>query len=217
MAVTTLGRRPIHWTGVVFEADLASASVLPELVGTVFDHDDPRRALVRISQAFGVSPLDFVGLSVKLPDVYGEGADQDFILVSSSRLPVLRRLPFPMADIFSDAFFCSGTSYSVAGRELVLGGVFRSAGPHPWQPVLGLPTPTSAVLHLLCATPRGGWHLVAEITLLRRWGGRDLALRFNPATSGGGIYAGGAVNRARSIVYRHFQSAVPGSHAELET
>jgi len=194
---------------MAFEADLAPASVLPELAGTVFDNDEPRPALVRISQAFGLSPLDFIGLAVKLPDVYGEGFDQDFILVSSSRLPVLRRLPFPAAGIFSDAFFCSGTSYTVAGKEFVLGGEFRSAGPHPWQPALGLPSPTSVVLDLLCATPRGAWHLVGEVTLLRRWGGRDLALRFNPATSGGGIQAGGAVNHARSIIYRYFQRARP--------
>lgn len=201
------GLRPIHGRGAVFEAEFIPGSVVPELAGTVFAGTGSRPALVRFSQAFGLTPLDFVGLAIKLPDVYGPGQHQDFIMVSSSRRPVIRRLPVPMADLYSDAFFTSGTSYATEGGRFLLGAVVRWTGGRPWQPALGLPRSPTVGIRLLWSRsdllrPGGGWRLAAELVLRRLWAGSDLALRFNPATTGDGLRTDGLVNLARSGIYR---------------
>jgi hypothetical protein len=209
MVVTALPRRrPIHSRGAVFEATFRSASVLPELAHTVFDDDAPQLAQVRISQAFGLLPMDFVGLAVRLIDVNRGGVNQDFILVSSSPRPVLRRLPIPITSVFSDAFFCSGTSYAVAGGKVLLGARFRGAGGPPWHPLLVRPLASAGVIELFAATARGPWRLVAELELGPLAAERDLLVRFNPAVGGRGFTAVGRVNRLRSAIYQYFQAGV---------
>jgi hypothetical protein len=201
--------RPIHRYGVIFRATFRSTAVLSELEATtVFRTDAPQPALVRVSQAFTAHfPLDYIGLAVKVTDVYGPGWDQDFVLVSSPGAPFWRRFPVPVTGALA-ATFSSGTSYRAGGVKLLFGAYVRPSSNTPLDDLVAAASPAGASVILLAARPRGHWHMVAEISLAGSVFGRDNDIRFSPAAAGGGIEPIGAVNGFRTVLYRYFQRTI---------
>jgi hypothetical protein len=77
-------------------------------------------AVVRFSRGGGLpEPLpDALGVAVRLPDAYGPGRAQDFLVTSSADLPLVRRLLFPGRS-FLHRSFSSALPYRVDGRAVV--------------------------------------------------------------------------------------------------
>jgi hypothetical protein len=170
-------------------------------------------ALVRFSRGGGLpEPLpDALGVAVRLPDAYGPGRDQDFLVTSSADLPLARRLLFPVRSFLHHSF-SSALPYRVADREVVT--VLRPP-PGRW------PRTGRALTDLASAAASG--QLVYELRLAGSLGrsrtvglltvGDPLgpaateALRFNPWTTGEDIVPAGRLNRLRRPSYASSQRA----------
>lgn len=184
------GRRIFHPSGAAyaacFSADAQGGSVTAEILVEGFEHV----ALVRLSRGLGLPRgfPDVFGLALRLPDVYGLGQHQDFLLASSGEGAAGRRLLRPAFGART-GMYSSLLPYEVGGQRLLLGA----------RPV---PNSTNA-FDLLVASPRGPWRMAARLTL----GGRledavARVLRFDPWNCGGGLIPAGVVNRVRGAAYR---------------
>jgi len=168
-------------------------------------------AVVRFSRGGGLpEPLpDALGVAVRLPDAYGPGRDQDFLVSGSADLPLARRLLLPGRSFLHQSF-SSALPYRVGGRELLT--VLRPP-PGRW------PRTGRALADLSSAAADG--ELVFELRLAGTLGrsrtvgllavGAPLdpavteALRFNPWTTGEGIVPVGRLNRLRRPSYASSQ------------
>jgi hypothetical protein len=144
-ASTIRGKRFFHPTGEVHEAELLveADDSLPR--NSFFREEGTYPAIVRLSQGAGLPSVlpDFPGLAIKLPDRWGPGADQDFLLVSSGSGPVGRRLLLPAPGEVAQSY-SSVTPYAAGDRRLWFGAeptapdrfAFRAAeGTGDWKAV----------------------------------------------------------------------------------
>lgn len=172
-------------------------------------------AVARFSRGGGLPEAlpDALGVAVRLPDAYGPGRAQDFLLTSSADLPLVRRLLFPGRS-FLHRSFSSALPYRVGGREVVT--VLRPQ-------LARWPRTGRALADLSSAAATG--QLVYELRLAGSLGrsrtvgllavGRPLdpaateALRFNPWTTGEGIVPVGRLNRLRRPSYASSQQGRP--------
>jgi hypothetical protein len=157
--------------------------------------------LVRLSRSAGLPlPLpDVLGLAVRVLDAHGPGRHQDLLMDSARPEPLLRRLPWVGRDHLR-WLHSSLLPYDVAGTRLLLG----ARATHGSATLAELPDALS--LELLQATPHGPWHVWG---LLRTDGAlpapQGRQVRFNPATTGGGIRPAGPWQEWRRRAY-------PASH-----
>jgi hypothetical protein len=129
---------------------------------------------------------DVFGLAIRLADVYGHGAHQDFLLASAGEGVVTRRLVRPTTGF--DGVFSSLLPYEVGGRGGVIVGARARGG---------------GTYEIVVARGAGGWRCVASLTLGKRLPAPSAAaLRFDPWNSGGGVAPAGLVNRIRAPAYR---------------
>jgi hypothetical protein len=221
------GGRALHPVGLGFRGRLEitpAARRWPgaELLAPGAGYD----ALVRFSRGAGLpEPLpDALGVAVRLPDAYGPGRPQDFLVTSSADLPLARRLLFPGRS-FLRRSFSSALPYRVGGRRVVTVLTPRPApNGAPW------PRTGRALADLSAAAASG--RLAYELRLAGSLGrsrpvgvlavGRPLdpaataALRFNPYTTGPGIRPVGRLNRLRRPSYRASQQGAPPPHRRPE-
>jgi hypothetical protein len=186
----TRGRRIFHPRAAAyaarFTAERGEGGAPAEVFVDGFAHD----AFVRLSRGLGLRPPlpDIFGLALRLPDVYGPGRHQDFLLASSGEGVVGRRLLRPTLG-GRTGMYSSLLPYDLGGRRLLVGA--RPAA-----------EPTDA-FDLLVAPLRGPWRVAARLTLgsrLEEAVAREL--RFDPWNSGGGLIPAGVVNRVRGAAYR---------------
>ena len=204
------GRRIFHPKGVGFEATLTSVPGGPG-GAQLFSRPEPQAAIVRLSRSVGLpeSFPDPCGVAIRVPDAYGEGQDQDFLLVSSGRAPIARHALLPSRG-FADRPYSSLLPYRIDGKALIVGARAQAPAPGPRLAELdGSVQPPSFQITL--AAPRGDWTPVANLVLGARLPG-DVTegLRFNPIHSGGGIEPIGFLNDLRVPAYRGSQAARPG-------
>ncbi|HEX5877927.1 MAG TPA: hypothetical protein VF468_06335 [Actinomycetota bacterium] len=182
-------------------------------------------AVLRFSRAAGLpEPLpDAFGVAVKLPDVYGPGADQDLLLTSSIDRPLLRRLLFPATSFLRGAY-SSALPYELGGgrRRIVLLLVPKvpdgdrlpeSVGRRHGSALAELAAATAAGLQfqLRTAGSFGPSQPLATLTIGSPLSTEETArLRFNPWTTGPGIRPSGWINLLRDTAYRASQRA--GTH-----
>jgi hypothetical protein len=207
------GKRIFHPDGVGFAATFAPHP--DSSTGTsLLDEPGSRRAIVRLSRATGLpEPLpDVLGLAIRIPDAYGPERHQDFLLVTSSRLPVGRHLLLP-ARGFLARTFSSLLPYRARG-SLVLVGALPSHAEGSGPGLASLRHERAAPLgyKLALASPLGGWSEVATLELGRRLPDQAVEeLRFDPSNTGGGIELAGVLNRLRRPAYRGSQNGRLGS------
>src|SRR3712207_9429540 len=82
--------KAVHPDGVVHAGRLViERSPAAPRGSTLLSEPGEHAALVRFSRSLGVPrPIpDLLGVSIRLPDVYGQGRHQDFMLVTSADLP----------------------------------------------------------------------------------------------------------------------------------
>lgn len=185
---STRGRRIFHPRGAAYAARFTATrgGVDATILAGGFEHD----ALVRLSRGLGLRPPlpDIFGVAVRLPDVYGGGRHQDFLLASSGEGALGRRLLRPMRSA-GVGIYSSLLPYEVGRQRLLVGT----------RPVSG----SAREFDLLVASPTGAWGAVARLTLGRRLDDSVArTLRFDPWNSGGGFVPAGPVNRVRAAAYR---------------
>jgi hypothetical protein len=183
------GRRIFHPRGAAYAARftaVAGHGAAAEIFADGFAHD----ALLRLSRGLGLRPPlpDVFGLALRLPDVYGPGGHQDFLLASSGEGIAGRRLLCPTFGART-GMYSSLLPYDAAGVRVIVGA---------------RPTREAAdAFDLLVARPRGRWRLAARLTLTGRLDDAVAReLRFDPWNSGGGLVPAGVVNRMRGAAYR---------------
>lgn len=181
------GARSLHPYGIVCEATLCvtgspAAPRASALLSTPGEH----RALVRFSRALGLpEPLpDLLGLSLRVPDAYGPGAHQDFLLVTSADLPVLHHVFLPTRDL-QERPYTSALPYRAGDERFLVGAL--PAGP--------------GLFDLAVAPMLGRFRAVAELHVGAPLPDDANAITFNPDNTGGGLEAAGFLNRVRSVAY----------------
>ena len=185
------GRRIFHPRAAAYAAHFtATPSGMDALIfADGFEHE----ALVRLSRGLGVRPPlpDVFGLAVRLPDAYGAGRHQDFLLASSGDGAIGRRL-LRWTRGARTGTYSSLLPYEVGTARLLVGA----------RPAAG----STSAFDLLVAQPTGGWRVAARLTLERQLDQSVArALRFDPWNSGGGLVPAGFANRLRGAAYRGSQ------------
>ena len=192
--------RVFHPRGTSFAA---TAHLAEEAVGLLADRSE-LEAYVRVSRGIGLPhPLpDFNGIAIRLLDAHGEGHDQDLLLVSAPRLPVVRHLllPVPLLN-------WSGTS-SILPYRTPHGMVVFATSPLEAATVSGLGGSLPTELTLLMAAPLGEWRRVAQLTVREELDeASGDALRFDPWHTGPDLLPAGLPNRLRLPAYAASQAA----------
>lgn len=188
------GRRVFHPDGVAFSATVTSA---------LLDADE-RPAVVRVSRAFGLPAWlpDIPGLAIKIPDLYGRGRDQDFLLVGVIGHRWLRLLPQP-------GWAMLATSYSTLlpyeddrGAAVIIGarrsGTARTLGAAPGR----------LRFEITIASPRRRWQRIGIVQVRHRLDADAAeALRFNPWNTGEALRPAGLLTALRDRAYQGSQRA----------
>lgn len=118
------GRRSLHPRGRAYRGVLelhppAGAADGSPFFSTAADY----AATVRFSRGIGLpQPLpELLGIAVRVHDARGPGADQDLLVSSSARRPLLRRVLLPGREGFFGGWFSSVLPFRVGGRRAVFG------------------------------------------------------------------------------------------------
>jgi hypothetical protein len=202
------GRKPVHPRGVAHRARLVvdGAPHAPrgsELLSTPAEHP----AVVRFSRSLGLPrPLpDLLGVSLRVPDAYGEGAHQDFLLVTSVDLPILHHLFVPAGDV-QQRPYSSSLPYAADGERFLLGVLPDPASPRPpgddELDRLGRAAATGRLVFGLAIAPvLGRFRRIGSLHVDERLPPELDALRFSPLYCGGGLRPVGTLNRLRAYAY----------------
>jgi hypothetical protein len=208
------GGKAVHPHGAVYEAQLVVPSQRGALGQTeLFGTPASRRALVRFSRSLGLPrPLpDLLGMSLRVPDAYGAGRDQDFLMVTSADAPVVHHLFLPAGDV-QQRPYSSSLPYRAGDETFVVGALPRPESPRveggDELERLAAAAATGALLFdLAVATVWGRFRPVAELRVGDPLPPASDALRFNPWNSGGGLEPTGLLNRLRDYAYPLSQRA----------
>lgn len=204
-------KRIVHPIGVAYRAELSiTAEALPP--ATILRQGSVHDAIVRFSRGGGLPDAlpDVLGLAIKLPGVYGQGADQDFLLVTSGNGPLVNHLLVPARSFFGLPF-SSVLGYRADG-ERVLFGALPGSRPAPGG--------AAGLEELVAAAEAGGLrYRFAVASRLGRWrpagfievgarlsDGEAETLRFNPWNTGEDLRPDGFLNWLRDAAYRGSQS-----------
>jgi hypothetical protein len=212
------GGKAVHPDGVVHAGTLRvwgdhSAPVAAPLLREPAEHE----AIVRFSRSVGLPrPVpDLLGISLRLPGVFGPGRHFDLLAVTSIDAPVAHHFFVPATD-FQQRVYSSSLPYR-SGRESYLLG-FRAAPGSP-RPEgedeydrLARAAATGRMRFELCVSPLSGTFTpVAELRIGDRLDQALDATHFNPWNAGGGIAPSGLLNRLRDYAYPLSQAGWEGT------
>jgi hypothetical protein len=196
--------RVFHPDGVAVAGDLVVGA---GLVGSELLSPGRRtRALVRLSRGIGLPERwpDVLGLAAKVPDAYGRGADQDFLLATVPNATALRRR-LALARSFDSRPYSTLLRYGVGGRAILVGATVTvdGASPRTLGDVAAAVRDRRLSITLLAADAGApSWRAIATIRpdeVLADPDGRRLG--FDPWNTGGGIRPLGFLNRLRRVAY----------------
>lgn len=205
--------KAFHPEGVVYEGRLVTfgAAVAPR-GATLLSQAGEHRAVIRFSRAVGLPrPIpDLLGLSMRLPNVYGTGRHQDFLLVTSADYPLLHHIFLPAVDA-QQRPYTSSLPYR-AGRDLFLVGALphrsspRPSGGDEFDRLDAAASTGRLSFEFAVASIAGRFRPVGELRVGDRLGPELDALRFNPWNAGGGMAPAGRLNGARDRAYKLSQA-----------
>ena len=208
------GGKAVHPRGVAYGARLvvegaAHAPREARLLSTAAEH----AAVMRFSRSVGLprSLPDLLGVSLRVPDAYGPGHHQDFLLVSSVDLPVLNHLFVPSSDV-QHRPYSSSLPYRAGDETFIVGVVPDSGSPRPAGgdelDRLHRAAATGRLTFGLAVAPVGGrFRRIGSLHVEQRLPQSIDALRFLPFNSGGGLHPSGILNRLRDYAYPMSQRA----------
>ena len=216
--------KPVHPHGVTYSARLsvpgaAAAPAGSALLSTPGEHD----AIVRFSRSLGLPrPLpDLLGMSIRVIDAYGPDRHQDFLLVTSGRLPVLHHVFLPAGDV-QQRPYSSAIPYAAGDRRFVVGALPDAGAPRPqgadeFERLARAASTGRLTFGLAVAGVPGPFARVATIHVLQPLPDTLEALRYSPFNSGGGLQPSGLLNRTRRAAYPLSQRAwAAAGHAEQQ-
>jgi hypothetical protein len=206
--------KAVHPHGAVYEAELVMQAHRGALSRTeLFGTPGPRRALVRFSRSLGLPrPLpDLLGMSLRVPDAYGVGRDQDFLMVTSIDAPLLHHLFVPARDV-QQRPYSSSLPYRVGDRTFLVGALPRPESPRveggdELERLAAAAATGALVFDLAVGEVWGRFRPVAELRVGDPLPPETDALRFNPWNAGGGLEPTGLLNRLRDYAYPLSQRA----------
>lgn len=206
--------KAVHPHGIVFDAELVVGPVTAGLErAELFAKPGRRPAIVRFSRSVGVPrPLpDLLGMSVRVPDAYGGGRHQDFLMVTSVDAPIAHHVFLPARDA-QQRPYSSSLPYRVGDRTLLVGALPRWESPRPQrgnelERLIAAAATGRLVFDLAVAELWGRFEPVAELRVGASLPGQADALRFNPWNTGGGLQPAGILNRLRDYAYPLSQRA----------
>jgi hypothetical protein len=206
--------KAVHPHGAVYAAELVVPSHRDALGRTELLGAPGRRpALVRFSRSLGLPrPLpDLLGMSLRVPDAYGTGRNQDFLMVSSIDAPVMHHLFVPARDV-QQRPYSSSLPYRAGGETFLVGVLPRSDSPrveggNELERLAAAAGTGALVFDLAVAEVWGRFRAVAELRVGDPLPPETDALRFNPWNAGGGIEPTGLLNRLRDYAYPLSQRA----------
>ena len=206
--------KAFHPNGVVYDARVAipgtsEAPAAAALLSRPCEH----RAIVRFSRAVGLPrPIpDLLGLSLRIPDAYGENLHQDFLLVTSADLPLVHHIFLPALDV-QQRPYTSSLPYRAGGDLFLVGAVPRRDSPRPgggdeFDRLHAAAATGRLVFDIAVARVAGRFRRVGSLYVEGRLRPELDALRFNPWNSGGGMEPAGWLNGARDRAYKLSQDA----------
>ena len=206
--------KAVHPDGVVYDARLAvagdpAAPQAAELLARRGEH----RAIARFSRSVGLPrPLpDLLGLSLRVLDAYGEGAHQDFLLVTSADYPLLHHFFLPARDV-QQRPYTSSLPYRAGDDLFLVGAVPRSDSPRAggrdeFERLEAAASTGRLAFDVAVAQVSGRFRTVGTLHIDRRQRQELDALRFNPWNTGGGMEPAGWLNGARDRAYKLSQGA----------
>jgi hypothetical protein len=205
------GHRSLHPIGDSYEAKFVVPERREPLGAALLDEPGERRAIVRFSRGAGLpEPLpDILGIAIRVLDAHGPGGHQDFLLATSSGLPVAHHALLP-ATTFFDRTFSSILVYSIGGATRLVGAEPRSSAPVDHGTGLDAVRVAASrgqlFYDLSLAGPFGRFDPVARLDvgapLPDEQGER---LTFNVWNAGGGIRPGGPFQGLRMPAYEGSQ------------
>ena len=206
--------KAFHPDGVVYDAHLSiagdpAAPQAAELLSRRGEH----RAIARFSRAVGLPrPMpDLLGLSLRVPDAYGPGRHQDFLLVTSADYPVLHHIFLPARDV-QQRPYTSSLPYRTKNNLFLIGAVAqpsspRASGRNEFERLEAAASTGRLAFDIAVAPLAGRFRPVGTLRIGRRLPHELDALRFNPWNTGGGIEPAGWLNGARDRAYKLSQGA----------
>jgi hypothetical protein len=207
------GKRVFHPYGDAFEARISmrpnSARWVPALMTSPREHE----AIVRFSRGLGLpeSLPDFLGLALKLPDLYGPGWDQDFLFVTSGADTVSRHALVPSRGFLARPY-STVLPYRRHGALVTYGAKPHGIGDRAaTMDALKTLVDAGSVAFDITAAQEGDPFVVIgrlDIVALRDPALSD-KLRFNPWNSFADTRPAGALNELRRESYRASQAARP--------
>ena len=158
---------------------------------------------VRLSRSLGLPEQlpEPYGLALRIPDAYGAGKHQDFLLVTSASPPVGRHALLP-ARGFCDLPYSTLLPYRVRGEKVVIGARGLASRPGPTLGDLRTRERGGLEFELAIAGLTGGWRPVARLELGERLPPEHTErLHFDPTNTGGGLELAGLLNKLRGPAY----------------
>lgn len=201
---TARGGRIVFREGELFEGSLKvwpAADVPPTLL---LSEPGPYPVVARLSRGLGLPQglPDVLGLAIKIPDVYGPGADQDLLFASSPGAPVLRRAAAPATGFFATTF-SSLLPYQVGDRSrLYLGAIPDTSvdvGGTGFDEAEDAAAAGTLRFQIALAGLTEPWEPFGVLYLTRCVEDRDV--QFSPWNTGGGIRPAGPLNALREAAY----------------
>jgi hypothetical protein len=174
---------------------------------------------VRLSRSLGLPEWlpEPYGLALRIPDAYGSGKHQDFLLVTSAAPPVGRHALLP-ARGFCDLPYSTLLPYRVRGEKVVIGARGLASGPGPKLGDLRARERGGLEFELALAGLTGEWRPVARLELGERLPPEHTEqLHFDPTNTGGGLELVGLLNKLRGPAYAASQEGREDAYERFGT
>ena len=205
------GHRVFHPYGESFDANLTFDRTadrwLPDVLARPRRHD----AIVRFSRGLGLPDVlpDVLGMAIKLPNLYGTGWDQDWLLVTSGTDPVSRHLLLPAFDILARPY-STVLPYRRPAGAVTFGAKALTKSRARSMNELSAAVAAGSVEFEFTIAPEGGEHVrLGTLQLLRASAAPERPLRFNPWNTSSELRPSGALNELRRDTYTASQKARP--------
>lgn len=205
------GHRVFHPYGEAFAADVvferSADRWLPDVLARPRRHD----AVVRFSRAVGLPDRlpDLLGMSIKIPGLYGEGYDQDWLLVTSGADPVSRHLLIPALDVLGRPYSTVLPYRRPSGLVTFGASAAETPSARSIDRLRDL-VESSGVTFDFTIAPEGADHVrIGHVNLRADAVTSGQALRFNPWNTSSELRPAGALNELRRDTYVASQRSRP--------
>ena len=174
---------------------------------------------VRLSRSLGLPEWlpEPYGLALRVPDAYGTGKPQDFLLVTSAAPPLGRHALLP-ARGFCDLPYSTVLPYRVGGETVLIGARGLSPRPGPKLGDLRERERGGLEFELAISGLTGGWRSVARLALGERLPPEHTErLHLDPTNTGGGLELVGLLNKLRGPAYSASQEGREDAYGRFGT